>query len=160
MTFTKSVGDIIRSNATRFAKFLSTGFVAFLFSELVIYLGTELFTTRFLVETDLVAAVTSIVLGFFLNDLWTTRHAGYHPRGVLITAVRLVMYEVIYAIGNVISYSIQLALFYYLTVNPLLGNLVGAVVATPVNYVITMKLVWRISVLSQQQEPVNESADR
>lgn len=149
--FTQKIIDIARANLSRFIKFLCTGFVAFLFSELVIYIGTSLFTTSVIVQIDLVAAVTSIALGFYLNDLWTTRHAGFHPRGVRINLFRLALYEGVYALGNVISYSIQLLLFYYLQVNPLLGNLVGAVVATPVNYVVAMKLVWRIDIFSRQE---------
>ncbi len=141
-----------RTNFSRFVKFLCTGFVAFLFSELVIFLGNTLFTTDVLVQTDIVAAVTSIALGFYLNDLWTTRHDGFHPKGLVVNVFRLGMYEGIYALGNVIAYSIQLALFYYLSLNPLLGNLVGAVIATPVNYIISMKLVWHIDVFTDGQK--------
>lgn len=151
MTLFHSLMNVARANFWRFVKFLSTGFVAFLFSELVIFLGVTLFTTRALIQTDVVAAITSIALGFYLNDLWTTRHAGFHPKGVGINVVRLVMYEGIYALGNVIAYSVQLALFYYLSVNPLLGNLIGALVATPVNYVTSMKFVWRINVLANKE---------
>ena len=145
------IRDFARSNWVRFIKFLSTGFVAFLFSELVIYIGLVTVGKKNIVPIDVVSAATSIALGFFLNDAWTTRNMGYHPKGARITALRLVGYEGVYAIGNVIALSIQLFLFYVYGVNPLLGNLVGALVATPFNYLVTMKLIWRIKLLKSAQ---------
>jgi putative flippase GtrA len=143
----EGINAFARNNWARFIKFLSTGFVAFLFSELVIYIGLVIAGKQNIVPIDVVAAATSIALGFFLNDAWTTRNAGYHPKGTKITAFRLIAYEGVYAIGNVIALSIQLFLLYEYQVNPLLGNLVGAVVATPFNYIVTMKLIWRIKLL-------------
>ncbi|MCL5440179.1 MAG: GtrA family protein [Candidatus Thermoplasmatota archaeon] len=143
------IAAFARNNWARFIKFLSTGFVAFLFSEVVIYIGLIIAGKANIVTIDVVAAATSIALGFFLNDAWTTRNAGYHPKGTRITAIRLIAYEGVYALGNVIAYSIQLFLLYEYQVNPLLGNLVGAIVATPFNYLVTMKLIWRIKLLHE-----------
>jgi putative flippase GtrA len=138
-----------RNNWARFIKFLSTGLIAFLFSELVIYIGLVIAGKANIVPIDVVAAATSIALGFLLNDAWTTRNAGYHPKGTKITVFRLIAYEGVYALGNVIALSIQLFLLYEYQVNPLLGNLVGAIIATPFNYLVTMKLIWRIKLLQE-----------
>jgi putative flippase GtrA len=143
----EGISSFARNNWARFIKFLSTGFVAFLFSELVIYLGLVIAGKENIVSIDVVAAATSVAFGFYLNDAWTTRNAGYHPKGTKITAIRLMAYEGVYALGNVIALSIQLFLLYEYQVNPLLGNLVGAVIATPFNYMVTMKLIWRIKLL-------------
>lgn len=136
-----------KSNWARFVKFLSTGFVAFLFSELVIYIGVTVAGTANIIPIDVIAAASSIAVGFFLNDAWTTKNAGFHPKGAGKTALRLIVYEGVYAIGNVIAISIQLFLLYTYNVNPLIGNFAGAIVATPFNYLVTMKVVWRIRLL-------------
>jgi len=136
-----------RSNWARFVKFLSTGFIAFLFSELVIFIGVIVAGKVYIIPIDVVAAISSIAVGFFLNDAWTTKNAGFHPKGATQTALRLIAYEGVYAVATIISYSIQLTLFYRYDVNPLLGNFVGALVVTPFNYFVTMKAIWRIKLL-------------
>ncbi|MFG1460463.1 MAG: GtrA family protein [Thermoplasmataceae archaeon] len=135
---------VAKKNWKRFTKFVSTGLVAFLFSELIIYLGLTIFGYEWLIEIDFFSAVFSIALGFYLNDKWTTRNHGFHPKGVRITAIRLLGYEAIYSLGNLIAYTIQLILYYFVGINPLIGNFLGAIAAVPFNYLFTMNLIWRI----------------
>ena len=136
---------VAKKNWERFTKFVSTGLVAFLFSEVIIYAGLTISGYNWLIEIDIISAILSIALGFFLNDKWTTRNHGFHPRGVRITAIRLLGYEAIYSFGNLIAYTIQLILYYFVGINPLIGNFIGAVSAVPFNYFFTMNLIWRIN---------------
>ena len=115
-----------------------------MFSELIIYVGLTVSGYKWLIEIDFISAVLSIALGFYLNDNWTTRNHGFHPKGARITAIRLLGYEAIYSLGNLIAYTIQLILYYFVGINPLIGNFVGAAAALPFNYLFTMNLIWRI----------------
>ncbi len=139
---------LVRRNWLRFTKFLSTGFVAFLFSELVVYSGMFIFGLGRLIYIDVAAGIGSIALGYWLNNIWTTRNSGHHSSTKKGFLAGLAAYEALYAAGNVVAYAIQLFLFYRFSLNPLIGNIAGAVVATPINYVLTMSLIWRIKIFS------------
>ena len=95
-----------------------------------------------MIEIDFFSAVLSIALGFYLNDKWTTRSHGFHPKGARITAIRLLGYEAIYSLGNLIAYTIQLILYYSVGINPLIGNFAGAVAALPFNYLEKSSKSW------------------
>ena len=58
--------------------------------------------------------------------------------------VRLLKFDVVYGVCNIISIAVHLFLFYHFAVYPLIGNIAGAAVALPFNYFVSMVVVWRI----------------
>ncbi len=138
---------MVRSNAKRGIKFLIAGVGGFLFFLVVLYTGIELFTTKYILSIDIASAFLSVMFGFTLNEHWSTKGAGQHAKGISRWTVRLFLFEGVYAFGNLVSIAIQLSLYYYLGVIPYLGSFIGTLVAFPLNYLISMKLVWRINIL-------------
>ncbi len=144
-----STRGFVRNNLPRFLKFLVVGGSSFLFSEFILFMTRNVFYVPNLLLVEIIAMVLSVTLGYFLNEIWTSRGKGWHGKGPAGMLFRLAAYQLIYAAGNVISISIQLYLFYYHGISVLIGNVLGAFVATPVNYVLSMSLVWRIRILRE-----------
>lgn len=136
--------SFIVRNLIRGFKFVVAGGSGFLAAELILFLGLRLAGISYLIEINIIAAILSVTLGFFINEYWTSRNEGNHDGGNMGLAVRLVKFQMTYALGNVVSILTQLFLFYVFQVSPLIGNIFGAAAALPVNYVISMVLVWRI----------------
>lgn len=130
-------------------KFLVVGGGSFLFSELILFLTRHVFYVPNLLAVEILAMLLSVSLGYSLNEVWTSRGKGWHGKGISGIILRLSAYQVIYAAGNAVSISIQLYLFYYHNISVLIGNVLGAAVATPINYVLSMTLVWRIRILKE-----------
>lgn len=137
--------QFIKRNIVRGFKFTVAGGTGFLIAELILFIGLVTAGAAFLVEIDIVAFVTSVAAGFFINEYWTSRNEGYHGGKITGLAVRLLKFELVYALGNAVSIAVQLLLYYDLSINPLLGNIAGAIAALPVNYIVSMVVVWRIS---------------
>lgn len=140
---------LFRNNFHRFLKFLVVGGSSFLFSEFILFLTRHVFFVPNLLGVEILAMVLSVTLGYILNEIWTSRGAGWHGKGIAGILLRLAIYQVIYLAGNVVSISIQLYLYYYHGISVLIGNILGAAVATPINYVLAMTLVWRIKILRE-----------
>ncbi|MCL4315163.1 MAG: GtrA family protein [Candidatus Thermoplasmatota archaeon] len=143
------ISSVIRSNLRRGSKFLIAGVGGFLFYLLVLYIGIRLVTIFYLPEIDVVSAFLSVVFGFAINEHWSTSGSGDHSAGAIRWLRRMIIFEGIYALGNVISIAIQLALYYYAGISPFIGSFIGTVIAFPFNYVLSMHLVWRINIFSQ-----------
>lgn len=144
-----SFKKFVENNFSRFLKFLIVGGGSFLFSEFILFMGRVVFYVPNLLAVEVAAMFLSVSLGYFLNEIWTSRGKGWHGRGAFGFLMRLLVYQCIYAAGNAISISIQLYLYYYHDVSVLIGNILGAIIATPVNYVLALTLVWRINILKE-----------
>lgn len=136
--------SFVKRNIIRGLKFVVAGGTGFFIAELLIFLGLVLLGDPFLLGINIFAAIVSVAGGFIINEYWTSRNEGDHEGHFRGLFFRLIKFELVYALGNVISISVQLFLFYRFAVYPLLGNIAGAVVALPVNYFISMIVVWKI----------------
>lgn len=143
------ISGFVRNNLHRFLKFLAVGGSSFLFSEFILFVTRHVFFVPNLLAVEILAMVLSVSLGYALNEIWTSRGAGWHGKGIAGILVRLLIYQVIYLGGNAVSISIQLYLYYYHGISVLIGNILGAAVATPINYALSMTLVWRIKILKE-----------
>lgn len=145
-----------RYGVTRAAEFGLAGLVGFAVAEAVIIGGLFLADGTLQVPSgyssspslfvlDVSAFVVGVTMGFFVNERTTVRDApGRESGGRRGTAVRLAKYQGVYVLGNAITIGTQLALLAAFALSPALGVLVGAVVAYPVSYVVSMKFVWRV----------------
>lgn len=140
----KSNWQFIKRNIVRGIKFVIAGGTGFFIAEGLILAGLLLVGEGYLLEINVFAAILSVAGGFLINEYWTSRNEGDHGGNFKGLVFRLFKFELVYALGNAISISVQLLLFYHFGIYPLLGNIAGAVVALPVNYLVSMVVVWRI----------------
>ncbi len=140
-------------NVIRLAKFGVAGVVGFLALEGILVAGlyalygdvnipSDMASSAGLLSLDVLASATGVVVGFFVNETTTVR-ALPRRKGWRGTLVRLAKFEGVYAVGSAITIGVQLALLAWLTLSPAVGNVVGAVVAYPVSYYMSMRFVWR-----------------
>lgn len=97
-----------------------------------------------LLALDVFAFVVGVTVGFFVNERTTVRKvADQEKKGSRKRLVRLAKFQGVYALGNAITIGVQLALLAWVALSPAIGNIVGAVVAFPVSYFVSMRVVWR-----------------
>ena len=145
-----------RYGVLRAAQFGIAGVIGFLAAEGIIVAGlfllsgnieppSSLASSPALVALDVLAFLVGVTVGFFVNELTTVRRAvGGRNGGRRNTFIRLAKYQGVYVLGNAITIGTQLALLATFALSPAVGVMVGAVVAYPVSYVISMRFVWNM----------------
>ena len=145
-----------RYGVLRIVQFGVAGVVGFVVAEGIIISGlflsngelqvpSSLASSPTLLAIDVLAFVVGVTVGFFVNERTTVRReAAQGGRGAGRTLLRLVKFQGVYVLGNAITIGTQLALLAALALSPVLGVMVGAVVAYPVSYMISMRFVWNV----------------
>lgn len=137
------------SNLIRVSKFSAVSIGSFGLEEAILAGGIYGFGFSYIIPVNIAAVFFSVAAGFLANEWWTVRHEGDHTgarRGLLI---RLAKFEIVYAAGSAVGIIVQLLIYYRFGINPVIANIAGALVAYPVNYVISLLYVWRIKVWKQ-----------
>ncbi|MGI0081631.1 MAG: GtrA family protein [Nitrososphaerales archaeon] len=140
----------------RAIKFGIAGIVGFIIAEVILALGVLVLYDKIsvpsgdyssipLILLNVVAFGTAVTAGFFVNESITVRDER-EPGGRKRILVRLLKFQLAYLAGNIVTIVVQLALLGALAVTPILGNIVGAIVAFPFSYLISMRFVWNIKV--------------
>ncbi len=137
------------------AEFGIAGAVGFLVAELLIISGlyalygranvsSSLSSSPTLISLNIFAFVIGVSVGFFVNEKTTVRSiARQEKKGIKNTMIRLGKFQGVYALGNAITIGVQLALLAILALSPAIGNIIGAILAFPVSYFISMRIVWK-----------------
>ena len=137
---------IIEQNLHRSIKYALSGFVGFLMVEFVTYVLFHLAALE-----NLVAVIPAFLVGvcveFSMDELWTTRHQGVHTAGVTAFLYRMGKFQILNLAGTSLAVFIQYLLFVLFTLTPLIGNIIGAAFAFPINYYIQMRSTWKIRVI-------------
>lgn len=141
----------------RAVKFGIAGIIGFLVAEAIITFGVLLiygnvnvpgaaYSSLTLLELNIVAFAVGVTVGFFVNERITVRNQGEQRsrKGKRSVIVRLLKFQGVYAAGNAVTIGVQLALLAAIALSPILGNIVGAIVAFPLSYFISMRYVWKI----------------
>jgi putative flippase GtrA len=143
-----------RYGILRVAQFGIAGIIGFLAAEGILVAGLFLLNGNIetpssfassptLLTIDVIAFLAGVTVGFFVNERTTVRKSlGQGNKNG--TLVRLAKYQGVYVLGNAITIGTQLALLAAFALSPAVGVLVGAVVAYPVSYVISMRFVWKV----------------
>jgi putative flippase GtrA len=143
-----------RYGLLRLAQFGIAGIIGFLVLEGILVAGlyaiygttaipSDFASSPSLLALDICASVIGVVVGFFVNERTTVRKMNFVRSGPRDTLVRLLKFEGVYAFGSAITIVVQLGLLAAFTLSPALGNIIGAIVAYPVSYVISMRVVWK-----------------
>lgn len=132
------------ANLVRGSKYSLVSLLSFGLEELILGLGLYLFGISSLVPSNVAAVFLSVAFAFFANEYWTVSKQGDHSgfrKGLL---ARLLKFELVYAAGSAIGVIVQVLIWHYFGINPVIANVGGAAVAYPVNYLISLLYVWRI----------------
>jgi putative flippase GtrA len=140
-------------------RFALVGGISFVVAEIILGIGllfltggtmriqSEQYLSTSLIVLNSTAAVLSVATGFFVNERVTVRDQGEQSkRNVRDVAFRLLKFEMVYGLGNVVSILTQLLLLRSFSISPLLGNIAGVALAYPVNYSISMTYVWKVRI--------------
>jgi putative flippase GtrA len=153
----------------RAAKFGIAGAVGFVVLELILLVGVYFLFHNFnvpadsyssipLIELSVIASVIGVAANFFINEAITVRNLqGKETRGIRNLSVRLLKFEAVYAFGNGITVGVELGLLKVVGLSPVLGGIIGAIIAFPVSYVISMRYVWRINQVRSDTTEKTES---
>jgi putative flippase GtrA len=138
----------------RLAQFGIAGIVGFVVLEVILVVGlyaiygnanipSNFASSPELLCLDILASVIGVVVGFFVNEKTTVRSLDLRRKGRKDTLLRLGKFEGVYALGSAITIGVQLALLAWLALSPAIGNIIGAIVAYPVSYYMSMRVVWK-----------------
>ncbi len=145
-SLSERVITIIRKNFFRSIKYSLSGYAGFFILEAMTYVLLRVYGYGWIILIDALAFFTGVAMEFFINEFWTTRKEGYHQGSLPGFALRLLKFEFLNLLGNGIAITIQLSLYHFLGLYPLIGNIIGSGVAFPFNYVVQMRSVWKIDV--------------
>ena len=143
------MGQFIEKNAKRSAKFFIVGGLSFVISEALLVLFIYFTSYEYIVEVEVLATATAVAFGFYLNEIWTASGHGWHGGGKRGFLSRLAKFEFISIAGSAESVLLQLFLLYRFNLTPLIGNLIGSTIAAPINYAVSMLIVWKINPLKE-----------
>ena len=136
---------------TRFA--IATG-IGFLIAEVMIALGlfelygrftapSNAYSSAVFLSIDVAALALGVAASFFLNERFTVDVGQIKKDGATNSLpARLLKFEGVNAMGNLTILVVQFILFWTVSLTPVIGNIVGAIVSYPVTYLISMHFVW------------------
>jgi GtrA-like protein len=150
----KIMGLDERYHVFKLAKFAIASGTGFLVSEALLALGLlglygklsapkDAYSSPTFLVLDIGVLAFGVFVAFILNERFTvqvhqTRKNG-KSRG---RPARLLKFEGVNAMGNAVSIGVQFVLLAMLSVEPVVGSVVGAIVSYPVTYLISMRFVW------------------
>ncbi len=148
-----------RRGVLRIVKFALASSIGFLIAEAILVLGVLALyhTTKVpgitssslaILGLDALAFGVGVTAAFVINERVTVR--GHH-RGGASWLVRWGKYQLAALLGNVLIVVVQLALLATISLSPVFGSVVGAVVSYPVTYAVSMYFVWRVHPLRDEQ---------
>lgn len=143
-----------RFSTLKFAKFVFANTSGGIVSELILSMGLllifgsltisgETYSSPVLLGLNIIAQGVGIAFAFFINEHVTVHVQEKENNGGKKLIIRLLKFEGLNFIGASIGILVQLTLLKTLTVSPVLGNIVGVIVAYPIMYLVSMRYVWR-----------------
>jgi putative flippase GtrA len=127
----------------------------FLTTELILLLGLlqiygnlsvsgAAYSSPTLLELNILASGIGIATAFFINERVTVHiQNNQKGKGKKQFIARLLKFEALNGAGSAIGVLVQLFLLKTLLVSPALGNIVGAIIAFPIMYLVSMRFVWK-----------------
>jgi putative flippase GtrA len=136
----------------RIVKFAIATGLGFLVAEAVLVLGVialyHTWTVPGLSESPTILGLDALGLGvgstaaFLLNERVTVTKQD--SRTSASWPVRWVKYQLAKLLGNILVVVVQLALLATVSLSPIYGSIVGAILSYPVTYAVSMVFVWRL----------------
>jgi putative flippase GtrA len=149
---------------------LATG-IGFLIAEAILVMGLIFFynTTKIPSETyssftilglNALAFGLGVTIAFVINERVTVSGESEQRSGLVSWFGRWGKYQLASLLGNVITVLIQLVLLAAMSLSPVFGNIIGAVVSYPLTYIVSMRFVWKIHLLGRRSKESKNNTDR
>jgi putative flippase GtrA len=148
-------GLLHRSAFLRVVKFAIATGLGFLVAEAILVLGVfalyhdievpGLSSSPTILALDALALGVGSTAAFLVNERATVTK--YESRTTSSWPVRWAKYQFAKLLGNILIVITQLALLATISLSPVYGSIVGAIVSYPVTYAVSMVFVWRINPL-------------
>ena len=150
----------------RAVKFGIAGIVGFVIAEIILVVGVLVLYNKIgvpsgdyssipLILLNVLAFGTAVTAGFFVNESITVSQ-GDKPKGKKNLIIRLLKFQLAYLGGNVVTIGVQLALLALFGVTPVLGNVLGAIVAFPFGYFVSMRFVWKVKLTGDASKTTHD----
>jgi putative flippase GtrA len=143
----------------RITKFAAAVGIGFLVAEAILALGVtaSYHTTEVpglahssftVLGLDVLAFGTGVTVAFIINERVTIEHLRQaRAKGRASWLVRWCRYQLASLLGNVVIVGVQLALLATVSLSPILGTVMGAVISYPLTYLVSMRFVWGVNPL-------------
>jgi putative flippase GtrA len=139
----------------KLAKFSIASVTGFLVAEVLLTLGvlvlfgklsppSDAYSSPPFLALDVGVLAFGVFISFLINERFTVK--AQPARQNVATngrAARLLKFEGVSAVGNAAVIGVQFALFATLSIAPVIGNVAGSIVAYPIAYLVSMRVVWR-----------------
>ncbi len=135
--------DTFRNNVFRYVKYSSVNAIGFLIVELLSYITVETEFNELLGVS--MAYGLSILTTFMINSTITVWNG--FDRRPKIPVERFPLYVISGIVATVSYILFQYFLYVDMGISPLIGNLLGGVFITPLNYYFRMRKVWEKRVI-------------
>ena len=139
--------------------------VGFLIAEVILVLGVLVFYHTTNVPSVAYSSLTilglnalafgiGVTVAFMINERVTVRgqaaEGRKEGRANWFKFRRWGKYQLASLLGNIVIVGVQLALLATISLSPVFGNIVGAIVSYPVTYFISMRFVWGVRPLGEK----------
>ena len=160
-----------RYHIFRVFKFAVATGIGFVIAEIILVLGLILFyhTTKIpsvayssstILELNALAFGIGVTVAFVINERVTVRGEGEERgRGLVNWFVRWGKYQLASLMGNVITVLVQLMLLAMISLSPVFGNIIGAIVSYPLTYIVSMHFVWGIRQIGGKSKESQKDTD-
>jgi putative flippase GtrA len=149
----------------RVVKFAMAAGIGFLVAEGILVVGVIVFyhttsvpslafTSPSLLGLDALAFGVGVTVAFVINERVTVKDEGEsRKKGATNWLERWGKYELANLLGNVLIVIVQLVLLATVSLSPVLGSIIGAIVSYPVTYFVSMHFVWGMRPLQGTTAP-------
>lgn len=145
-----------RYGVFRLFKFAVASGIGFAVNEVILLLGVFaiyhtvavpnlLNSSLIILGLDVLALGTGNTVAFLINERVTVKvQAGDNGMVGRAWFKRWAKYQLSALMGSSTIVAVQLALFATISLSPVFGNIVGAVISYPLTYVVSMRVVWGV----------------
>jgi putative flippase GtrA len=138
----------------KLAKFGIASATGFLVAELMLTIGvfllfrklsppSDAYSSPAFLALDVGVLAFGVFVAFLINERFTVKFQPPRRSGASNSrAARLLKFEGVNAAGNATVIAVQFALFAAFSVAPVIGSVAGSIIAYPVTYLVSMRIVW------------------
>ncbi len=148
----------------RIAKFAVASGIGFVVAEAILAMGVVFFyhtttvpsvaySSPTILGINALAFGVGVTVAFVINERITVKgESADTSKGRANWFVRWCKYQLASLLGNIIIILVQLSLLATISLSPVVGNVLGAIISYPVTYVVSMHFVWRVRLVGKSEE--------
>jgi putative flippase GtrA len=125
------------------AEIILTLGVLFIFGSINVKTAASVYASPALLVLDIFSLCVGVTVSFFINQ--TSFKWAELIDSSLALYTRLLKFQLVSWGGNALIIGVQLLLLREFSISPTIGNIIGALVAFPLAYLLSMRYVWKYS---------------